>query len=208
MRDTTEPQAHPPLFLVDFDQPQAIWSKLASWLLQGSLYAKHEFHWPCVATVDAHGQPDARIVVLRHFLSKERLLTFHTDIRSKKIAQIRKSPSVVFLFHDHHSRLQVRCFTEAVVHHQSDIATHEFDQLSAFTQASYTSPAPGEPEAHDAPFAYPPPPPFDRAVALANFAAVQCRIQEVDALELHTQGHRRARLTWPNEQLHLVRIGA
>ncbi len=206
MRDRTEHQARSVLFLTDFNSPPAIWAKLAGWLAKGSQHPKHGFHWPTVATVDAAGQADARIVVLRHFDSTRRTLSFHTDIRSTKVQQLREHPRAVLLFHDSQARLQLRCNTSVLIHHQDEVTRAAFDQLSPFTQASYSSAAPGVLEPLDAPFRYPPQPPFDATVAYTNFAVVQCQIQEVDALELHSQGHRRAKLTWNADEVQLTRV--
>ena len=54
-----------------------------AWLMlsRGVKDARAPFHTPTVATVDAHGQPHMRTIVLRSCDPEARRLRFHTDTR-------------------------------------------------------------------------------------------------------------------------------
>lgn len=53
----------------------------------------------CVATVDEHGQPYQRIVLLKHF--DEQGLVFYTNLGSRKAQQLAHNPHISLLFPRH-----------------------------------------------------------------------------------------------------------
>lgn len=209
MRDTPPLTAHPPLALADLSDAASTWDRLCQWLHAGAATPTHPYRWPVVSTVTADGGPDSRIVVLRRFDPTNRLLVFHTDVRTAKVADLRWNPRCGFLFYEPDDRLQLRVRTTATLHHADEFARREFDAQSPFNRASYAGAGtPGADEPADAPFDYPPKPPVDEAVAFGHFVAVACVIERIDALELHPSGHRRAVLEWTGGKLKMRRVGA
>jgi hypothetical protein len=208
MRDLTPVSAHPPQALADLSDPAGTWGRLCGWLHAGAATPTHAYRWPVVSTVAADGGPDGRIVVLRRFDPAERLLVFHTDVRSPKVADLRRDPRCGWLFDDPDNRVQLRLRAGAEVHHADDFARREFDALTPTNRASYAAVGvPGEEEPLDAPFDYPPKPPAEVATAYRHFAAVACVIERADALELHPSGHRRVVFDWPNGEVRMKRVG-
>lgn len=208
MRDLTAVTGNPVVALTDLTDTAGTWGRLCRWLATGATTPTHAFRWPVVSTVAADGGPDARIVVLRRFDPAARLLVFHTDARSAKAAALRRDPRAVFLFYDPDAHLQLRVRATVTVHHADGFARAEFDSLPKHNRASYASiGAPGAEEPPDAPFDYPPKPPVDEAFAFANFLAVGCVIDRIDALELHPSGHRRAVLEWAGGEWTIRRVG-
>lgn len=208
MRDFPPLADRPPQALADLHDPAGTWAGLCRWLHAGATTPTHPYRWPVVSTVAADGGPDGRIVVLRRFDPAARLLVFHTDVRSPKVADLRRDPRCGWLFYDPDDRLQVRFRTHAEIHHADALSRREFDALSPFTRAGYGSVGvPGADEAIDAPFDYPPQPPADEAVAFGHFTAVACVIERADVLELHPTGHRRAVFDWPNGEVRMRRVG-
>lgn len=208
MRDLTPLTDRPPQALADLSDPAGTWARIDSWLHSGATTPTHAYRWPVLSTVAADGGPDARIVVLRRFDPAARLLVFHTDIRSPKVADLRRDRRCGWLFYDPDDRLQLRLRTLASIHHADDFARREFDALPTLTRASYASVGlPGAEEAIDAPFDFPPQPPVDEAVAFGHFTAVACVIDRADVLELHPSGHRRAVFDWPNGEVRMRRVG-
>lgn len=209
MRDITPVTGSPVLALTDLFDPVGTWARLCQWLAAGATTPTHAYRWPVVSTVAADGGPDARIVVLRRFGPAARVLVFHTDVRSSKVADLRRDPRCTFLFYDPDDRLQLRVRTTVTLHHADDFARAEFDAQSKHNRASYASAGtPGADEPPDSPFDYPPKPPVDESLAFANFLAVACVIDRIDALELHPSGHRRAVLEWAGGELTMRRVGA
>ena len=66
-------------------------------LYKGIEIAKHEYHSFVLSTIRSQA-PQSRTVVLRSFDKKEGSITFHSDIRSKKINDIRSNKNVSALF--------------------------------------------------------------------------------------------------------------
>ena len=208
MRDILPITVRPVLALTDLTDPVGTWARLGRWLHAGATTPTHPFRWPALATVSPECSPEVRIVVLRRFDEAARLLVFHTDIRTAKVAELRRDPRGGFLFHDTDDRLQLRLRTTATVHHADEFARREFDALSPYNKATYTSAGmPGAEEPTDAPFDYPAKPPADEGVAFGHFAAVACVIQSADVLELHPSGHRRAVIEWTGGEVKMKRVG-
>lgn len=208
MRDIPPVTGQPPLALVNLTDAAGTWANLTRWLHAGATTPTHPFRWPVLSTVAADGGPDSRIVVLRRFDPDGRLLVFHTDVRSPKVADLRRDSRCGFLFYDPDDRLQVRVRATAAVHHADDFARREFDALPGHNRATYASAGlPGADEPADAPFDYPPKPPADEAVAFGHFVAVACVIERADTLELHPSGHRRAVFEWPGGDVRIRRVG-
>ncbi len=208
MRDLQPTPLHPPQVLADLSHPAACWLQVCGRLQAGSTTPTHSFRWPVVSTVAADGGPDSRVVVLRRFDAGAGVLVFHTDVRSPKAADLTRNRRCGFLFYDPDDRVQVRVRATASLHHADAFARAEFDALSPITRASYASAGvPGEVEAIDAPFDYPPCLRVDEAVAFRHFVAVACEIESADVLELHPSGHRRVVFGWPVGVLKMTRVG-
>ena len=82
----------------------------AAWELieQGVKDRRKPAHTPSIATVGLDGRPKTRIVVLRGGDRASRLLRFHTDVRSEKIAELTQNPAVEMLMYDAQARVQLR----------------------------------------------------------------------------------------------------
>ena len=72
----------------------------------------------CVATVDEHGQPYQRIVLLKHF--DQQGMVFYTNMGSRKAQQLEKNPRISLLFPWHMLERQVM-----VVGHVERLSTLE-----------------------------------------------------------------------------------
>ncbi len=110
--------------------------------------AKNPFRNLTLCSIDRHRRPQARMVVLRRVVVADRLLEFHTDIRSDKWQQLLECPQVCV--HGYHSdkRLQVRLAGTVSVHTQgSDAAASAWQTLTPWTRASYCGGPPGDPAA-------------------------------------------------------------
>ncbi len=102
--------------------------------------AKHDWHWPVLATVDASNKnPSAqlRTVVLRQYDKDAAWLEIHTDNRAAKINQLKHNPQAGLLFYDNRSRTQLRIATTATVHDGDDIANDAWAKLGSHGQAQY-----------------------------------------------------------------------
>jgi hypothetical protein len=173
-------------------RPQ-IWKELG----RASLDRHHEWRTPVLASTDADGLPDARTVVLRQVDAQAGQLTFYTDSRSPKVAQLQSQASAMLVFWSARLswQLRVRVACTAITSGPEVEALWQGVKQSA-AAGDYLSPLP--------PGAVLPPSsgPADAANVLApthSFALLRAQVLQMDWLELSRDGHRRAQLsanTW------------
>ena len=180
----------------------------ATALARAVVDAKHEWHLPVITTLGLDGGPEARTVVLRGAEfpdSGTPTLRFHTDRRSGKIEELERDPRVGMLFYERRHKVQVRVSGRACVHVDDQIADQAWARTAVSSRRCYLAPHapsatldgwhPNLPE--DWRHAVP-----DEAICetgRANFAAVVVRVETLERLELHHDGHVRSRWRWTGE---------
>lgn len=173
-------------------------------IAQGVQNRKSAAHHPVVASVDEHGAPQQRVMILRDFDTTTRELRFHTDIRSGKIHQIREKSKTSVLVYDESAKVQIRLSGFASV---GDVATSDvaWRGSTAFARRCYlVENAPGS--LAEAPTSGLPvwiagkqPEEKDLIPARENFAAILITIDVMEWLYLANAGHRRARWHWDEQ---------
>jgi general stress protein 26 len=149
---------------------------------------EHEWRTPVLATAGADGSVQARTVVLRRADGEAQALTFHTDSRSPKVAQLRAAPLASLVFWSRRLSWQLRvqaAFSVQVSGPQVDAAWRAVS-TSATAAADYLGA--GAPGARL----------FDGSAAPTDrhhLAILTARVQSMDWLELSAEGHRRGRLS-------------
>jgi pyridoxamine 5'-phosphate oxidase len=173
--------------------PSAAWAWLAGELTAATASARHGLHLPTLATIGIDGTAEARTVVLRHVDAAAREIRLHSDIRSPKVAAMRRDPRVALHWYDPALRVQVRMPVVATIHHGDAVAAAAWAASAAMSRACYAAAhGPGTPIAA---FAEASPAPADGDDAgLRHFAVVACRFEIVELLCLHAGGHQRVRL--------------
>jgi hypothetical protein len=184
-----------------------VWSELEAAVKD----RKRGFHTASLSTLDAGGDPDNRICTLRRVERERRLLVTHADIRSPKALQVLRpngGPGA-WVFYDATRRLQVRA--KGMVHVERDtmLANEQWDRTSVVSRRCYIAPhAPGAvTEALDVN--------IDSALrdrrpvleethaGRANFCILVTRVDEIDAMELASDGHRRAGFVWDGTEARM-----
>jgi pyridoxamine 5'-phosphate oxidase len=166
------------------DSLPAIEAALWRELLAAPQDALHPWRTPVLATTDGE-LGDARTVMLRAVNADKRQLTFFSDARAAKVAQLSAHPlgTLVLWSPALQWQLRLRVRLEA----QSDglaVSSHWARlKLSPTAQDFMSAMAPGSA--------------LDNALGArgerAHFALIVAEVQSVDWLELHALGHRRAR---------------
>jgi pyridoxamine 5'-phosphate oxidase len=151
----------------------------------------HAWRLATLATVAAAPdgvQPEARTVVLRDCDRDARRLLTYTDARSAKAQQAERRPQGVLVLWSPALGWQLRLNVALVLHTGGLQVSSRWAQLKLTPSAQdYLSPlSPGTPLDDTAP-AKP-----DRD-SRGHFAVLECQVQSTDWLELHRDGHRRAR---------------
>jgi pyridoxamine 5'-phosphate oxidase len=82
---------------------------VAQWLAEATANAAQPNPNAMVlATVDAEGRPSARVVLCKGVVSDPGYLTFYTNLRSRKGAELTQNPHAAVVFHWDHMHRQVR----------------------------------------------------------------------------------------------------
>jgi len=178
-----------------------------TYVTDASTNSQHPFRTPTFGTVGTDA-PRLRTVVLRTADRATRMLGFHTDRRSQKITQIRRTPRIVWQGWDPDRSEQLRLRGTASIHTDDDFADGLWNAASAEELRLYRRPtAPGTPL--DAPghgldeVAAPDGSAFtreDAAPGRPHFAAIRTVIDEIHWLHLHPEGHYRAHFRYRTAQ--------
>ncbi|MBF9040801.1 pyridoxamine 5'-phosphate oxidase [Rhodobacterales bacterium LSUCC0387] len=141
---------------------------------------------PTLATVNKEGKPQARTVVLRAADRGSATLDIHTDLQSRKVADVTITPYAALHIWDPSADLQMRLEAEVNVL-TGDDAEEIWEKVPEVSRLSYgISPPPGKPipTALD----------YLKNADPASFAVLRLELSCIDALHLG-QNHRRARFS-------------
>ena len=145
---------------------------------------------------------DGRIIVLRKSDQSNKLLQFHSDIRSNKIKKLKNNNNASMLFYDKEEKIQIRIKVECIVNHQNNITEQSWLKTGHMSRKCYLvdigpgteSPTPTsglKPELDNFEFTM-----EQSERGYKNFTVIQCRIKDIEWLYLAAKGHRRARLEY------------
>ena len=161
----------------------ALWRELAACVGD----KRHPWRTPVLATVAGSGDMasgDARIVVLREVQRDTRELLIYTDDRSDKARQVRAHPQGTIVMWSPALSWQLRCRVHLRIEDDGIAVTSRWARIRMSPAAQdYLSPLP-------------PGAPLDMVAQPGgkreHFAVITATITEIDWLELHPDGHRRA----------------
>jgi pyridoxamine 5'-phosphate oxidase len=173
---------------------QFAWKKLVN----GYLKKKSGFRTMCVGTINENAVCSLRTVVNRKVDELSKKIFFHTDIRSRKHADLHRSNFVTLLFYDARQRIQisVKCLT--TIQNNDDVAVSKWSATSARARLAYmTIEAPNTKSdlptlGYDEKFSSVDPTEFDSNPYKENFAVVSCQAYELEFLYLDFKGNRKA----------------
>jgi pyridoxamine 5'-phosphate oxidase len=169
---------------------------------EGSTDRRSAAHCPSVATLDRHGHPSQRTLILRHVDWTTRKLRFNTDIRSTKTESIAERNAASVLFYLPENKVQLRFNGVISIAQTGDEVDHAWNNATLFARRAYMAiAAPGA--AAEQPISGLPAfiegrEPTDEEIASAreNFALLHVEFDTVEWLYLVNSGHRRARWRW------------
>ena len=120
-----------------------IYAKILLLLDNGFKNRDNPFHIP-VFICGENKNFDGRIIVLRGFDKKEKILSFHSDIRSNKIEVLKSNSISGFLFYDKKEKIQLRISSKAKIHYQNDLTKKSWGETVHMSRQCYLgSKAPG-----------------------------------------------------------------
>ncbi|MCR4466163.1 pyridoxamine 5'-phosphate oxidase family protein [Burkholderia sp. SCN-KJ] len=148
------------------------------------------------ATLGLDGAPKVRTIVLRQVSRADRLLSFHTDARSEKVAELRRDARIAIVANDLDSLVQIRAEGVASICDDEAQRRAVWQSSRPHTLLLYRAPRrPGTPiespeEAHVAAGATTGTAAIDDGYR--NFCLLHVTVTRLDWLELARSGHRRA----------------
>ena len=145
---------------------------------------------------------DGRIVVLRKSKIDERLLQFHSDIRSEKISKLKSNNRAALLFYDKEEKIQVRAKVECTINHKNKITEESWSKTAHISRKCYLvengpgteteNPTSGlKPELDNFDYTM-----YESEKGYENFTVIQCKVISFEWLYLAAKGHRRARFEY------------
>ncbi|KVG26642.1 pyridoxamine 5'-phosphate oxidase family protein [Burkholderia diffusa] len=169
-----------------------VWSCLAS----GVGAQRSPFTMLQAATLGLDGAPKVRTIVLRQVSRAEHRLSFHTDARSDKVAELRRDPRIAIVASDLDSLVQIRAEGVAAICDDEAQRRAVWQSNRPHTLLLYRAPLrPGTPiespeDAHVIARSGPGTTPTDDGYQ--NFCLLHVTVTRIDWLELARSGHRRA----------------
>lgn len=167
------------------------YDRLWSCLESGVNVQRSPFTMLQAATLGLDGAPKVRTIVLRQVNRVGRVLSFHTDARSAKVAELRRDPRLSIVANDLDALVQIRA--EGVVSICDDEAQRRaiWEASRPHTLLLYRAPLPPgtpvvSPEAAHLDSTAP------TADGYENFCLIHMTVTRIDWLELARAGHRRA----------------
>ena len=145
---------------------------------------------------------DGRIVVLRKSDQSNKLLQFHSDIRSDKVKRLKDNNNASMLFYDKEEKIQVRAKVECTINHENEITKQSWLKTGHMSRKCYlvdsgpgtesSTPTYGlKPELDNFEFTM-----KQSEEGYKNFTVIQCKIKILEWLYLAAKGHRRAKLKY------------
>jgi hypothetical protein len=199
-----KPSPNPITMKIHLQTPQEIRPQIWKELGRASLDRHHEWRTPVLASTDADGLPDARTVVLRQVDAGAGLLTFYTDNRSPKVAQLQGQALAMLVFWSARLSWQLRVrVTFSVITSGPEVEALWQGVSQSAAAGDYLSPLPpGAVLPQGSGTVNVETTSIETAKAPApthSFALLRAQVLQMDWLELSRDGHRRAQLsakTW------------
>ena len=189
---------------VNQENPKVIYENIKKLLTIGAKDRNHAFHTPVFSTIDVNNLTNSRIVVLRKFNEDTLTLNFHTDYRSKKIADLRNNLQSNFVFYDTKIKTQLRIKTSTTINYSNNITKNAWELTRLFSRKCYLTQKPPSsvttlPEDGIPAHLKGIDPNIDESEqGYKNFTVIENTIKEIDWLFLASSGHRRLRISLEN----------
>lgn len=155
--------------------------------------AKTLFHSPTVSSIE-ESKIVSRVMVLREFNLKKRLMRFHTDFRAPKIKQFKHNSVASVLGYDPILKVQIKLQGIMEPHYQNSVTRKAWDGSTTRSKKCYSVRG-GSSFKIDNPIEYDL---KDGNIddGYMNFAVLIFTFDSLEFLHLKSSGHRRALHTW------------
>ena len=149
---------------------------------------------------------DGRIVVLRKSDRENKLLQFHTDLRSPKIKILKKNKEASLVFYDKDEKIQLRVKVECEINNQNSITKESWEKTQHISRRCYLTDNPPGTTSNN---------PTSGMISqledfyytmeqseegYKNFTVIKCKIKSIEWLYLAAKGHRRIKFDLENDK--------
>ena len=168
----------------------AIQHEIWQQLLRASLDKHHEWRSPVLVTCGKDNWPEARTVILRavNLITKE--LTFYTDSRSPKVAQLLQNPKAMLVFWSKRLNWQLRIKVNIAIKTEGELVQNTWAKVKQSPSAGdyLSAQAPGEilTNSQDST--------NQTLQNHSHFAILIANVINIDWLALNRNGHQRANI--------------
>ena len=189
-----------------YDNIDNIYKTIWKLLDKGKKDINSPFHQAYLAT-HSNNYPSIRTVVLRNVNSKDKIISFHTDIRSKKINEILNNNNISILFYDHGEKIQIKCSGRGIINNKNVSSNQSWQKTKPFSKKCYIvddppgsiseRPTSGYKKEHEIEL------PNEEILnsVYENFTLINMEILEIEWLYLYRYGHRRVKFIINNKEL-------
>ena len=189
-----------------YDNIDNIYETIWNLLDKGKKDINSPFHQAYLAT-HSDNYPSIRTVVLRNVNSKDKIISFHTDFRSKKINEILNNNNISILFYDHDEKIQIKCSGKGVINNKNENSNQSWQKTMPSSKKCYIAdeapgstskiPTSGYKKEHEIEL------PNEEILnsGYENFTLINMGILEIEWLYLYRYGHRRAKFIINNKIL-------
>ena len=162
---------------------QLIWD----FLQQAVKNKKSAFHYPTIATGNER-RFNLRTVILREVVRESHIIIFHTDIRSKKIKELKSNNQLHLHVYDKKNKIQIQAEGKAEIFNKVKLNELVWNSLSNNTKSAYlVKETPGIKIKSEKDFNY-----LDEKKGFRNFAIVKVGIKKITFLNLNYDGNKKA----------------
>ena len=165
------------------------------YLKDAILNGKNPYHLFCLGTSVAVNS-EIRMVVLRNVINNHSIF-FNADWRSPKVDQLKKNNNAMALFYDSVRRVQLRLNCSAVINYDNKISKSIWEKTPLQSRKCYMGPfSPSDKLDNyhpNIPLNYLKQDP-DKDISqngYKNFCSIELKINKIDILQLHHDGHIR-----------------
>ena len=194
-------QKNKPNYYNDLDK---IYLKIWDLLEKGLLSRNSSFHIPVFICGELKIF-DGRVIVLRGVDKKNKVLWFHSDIRSKKIKILKSNPQASFLFYDKKEKIQLRVSGETKINYQNIKTEKSWKKTVHMSRQCYLGEKPpGEiasfptsgltNDIDNSKYTL-----EESEKGYENFCMIETYIKSIEWLYLAAKGHRRAKFLLKND---------
>ena len=171
---------------------QLVWD----FFLQGVKNKKSAFHYPTIASCGSKTF-SLRTVVLREVAREDRVITFHTDIRSNKVKELKYNNKLLLHVYDKKNQIQIQAEGKAKIFNKVKECQLKWHSFSNYTKISYlTKEIPGKKIKNEKDFQY-----LNDKEGYANFSIAKVKINKIIFLNLNLNGNKKALIRYKKNNI-------